>query len=149
MKTSKGFTLVEVIVAVLITAVMVSSVFSISLSSRRGNLRADHKLIAAQATRQLSATLQNYVTADNTVATSIGGQAGFQAPGGTWQFPGDSVGYALEPGSHTATGYLPGWFEAAPYNARAMWFVSCTGTCPPDPSAGAPWISVAVTWDEP
>lgn len=139
----------------LITAVMITSVFSVSLSTRRNDVRADRRLIAEQAARQLTGSLQEYVTADKSAATNIAGIVGYNAPNGSWQFgAGTSVAetnncnpvstYALCPGSHTLTNYLPSWFEQAPFNAHAVYYVSINSMF----GSSDTWVSAAVTWDE-
>ncbi len=141
---TQGFTLIEVVVAMLITAVMVSSVFSVSLHTRRNDVRADRKLLAAQATRQLTSTLEEYVTADHSSAQSVS-----FSPGGSWAWQApvtDSAGgYALAAGTHTLTHYLPSWFEAAPYNAHAVYYVQVNSMG----GSNNLWVSAAVTWAEP
>jgi prepilin-type N-terminal cleavage/methylation domain-containing protein len=149
MKASKGFTLIEVIVSVLITAVMVSSVFSVSLTSKRSNVRADRRLIAAQAARSLTSTLQSYVSAD-TAQVIIPGPSGGSAP---WELPSDTnaSNYALSGGSHTlqniAPLYVPYWFQAPPYNAQLIYYVQYMGSGAADQQT--PWVNVTVTWTEP
>lgn len=159
MRASKGFTLIEVIVSVLITAVMVSSVFSISLTSKTSNVKADHTLIAAQASRALATTLQGYVAADplaSKFTCAAEGQgcvtgpsrAGL-APAQSWSLAWDTNAgvYALNPGTHTLQGYLPRWFEQKPYFAQVQYYVAFIG--PGGTDTQTPWVNITVTWTEP
>lgn len=183
--SSRGYTLVEIVVSLLITSVMVGAVFSLALTNKQRTKVSDHRMIAAAAERQLSTQLKGFVTsywdfsagdwctsvmADNCAnVTQIAGPgvdnggAGVAQPGpGSWMWSrtpspwggdvSDSCGacYALSYGTHTLTNYLPPWFEAAPYNARAEYFVDQTQT---DTSSGgrlaAPQVNVTVNWSEP
>lgn len=163
MKGCKGFTLLEILVSILLTAVMVSSVFSIALTAKRGGGRTDRKMIASQGSRELTAMLRLYVTANpneanwgpnagNWTLDSGGindcGDLGASPPTdcpGTDNCPGC---YALEKGSHVLSGFLPGWFEGSPYNARTTYWVSyqyaysvANGTMP--------LVNISVDWSEP
>ena len=132
----------------LISAVMVSSVMSIALTGKTGGGKADRKMIAGEEARRLSQILADYVSADPTAASA----ALMTVPGGsTWGWtggvsdscPGPSPCYALQAGSHTLTGFLPGWFQAPPYSGSATYFVYYSG-------AGAPpWVNVTVNWTDP
>jgi len=156
MKATKGFTLIEVVVSVLITAVLVSSVFSVSLTSKRSNVRADRRLIAAQATRSLTSTLQSFVTADYTSGQVVGAGAVVLGPSagvnGTWALNSDTngSGYALSDGSHTlqnvAPQYMPSWMAAPPYNGQIIYYVQHMGGAADEQT---PWVNVTVTWTEP
>ncbi|HVA66240.1 MAG TPA: prepilin-type N-terminal cleavage/methylation domain-containing protein [Elusimicrobiota bacterium] len=183
MKTkNRGFTLVEVVIAMLLTAIIVTGVFSLALTIRAGNVHTDRKLIADQYARQLSSVLKSYVTADcsaSTVSmapkTAAGGHSwsltGVASPGGVIS---DSCGgcYALAPGHHVLTNFLPSTAgaglplaESSPYNGRICYDVNYSGACTPDatctntaagaPScqsataAGPPSVCIDVYWNEP
>jgi len=135
----------------LLTAVMVSSIFSIALSVRRGGAKSERRLVAAEATRQLTATLKTYVTGDP-ATTLLPGPGSGPNP---WSLDSPTVNdtscagcYALSPGSHVLTGFLPPWFEGPPYNAMITYYVAypqayqvAKGT--------VPWVNVSVDWSEP
>jgi len=55
----RGFTLVEVMVAIMISAMMVTSFFSIALTSRVQTIRSDHKFAANQQVQRLLQKLKN------------------------------------------------------------------------------------------
>ena len=65
-----GYTLVEVVVGMLITSVIVTSVFSAAITAKSSAGKNDRRLIASAAARNLSAMLKRYVTGcDCDVAT--------------------------------------------------------------------------------
>lgn len=155
----RGYTLIEAAIAMLLTAIMAGSVFSIALTAKRSSGRGLRKLIADQASRQLSEQLKNYVTQDYSQST-IGGIDG---PGGgtnKWSMVDATVTppitdtcqgppplpncYALYPGSHTLTGYLPVWFENPPFKARMQYWVKDQ----PVDGLNMPVIVITAKWDE-
>ena len=143
--------MVEIVISIMLTALMVSSVFSVALTSKTGGGKQERKLIAAEASRQLSARLKNFVSADVT------GTSGIQGPGsGTnrWSMDdgavndcGPSCGaptctncYALGAGVHTLQGFLPAWFTNAPYNATISYNVL---------SVNPYNVQISVNWTDP
>lgn len=154
---SRGYTLVEVVVAMLLMAIMVSSVLSLALSSRQAGGKSDRRMEAARVSRELTGLLKNYVTGDPTTNLIAGPNA--NNPVNSWSLDdntrvppisdsctcgGPNV-YALAPGTHTITGFLPGWFAATPYNATLKYYVG-SETIDGSP---APQINVTVDWVEP
>jgi prepilin-type N-terminal cleavage/methylation domain-containing protein len=173
-----GYTLVEVIIAMLISAIMVTAMFGVGLTSKQGTGKSDRHLIAAQAARQVTSQLRNYVTgcgcgmggvweipAESCLVPSVPGacslllgpntsNSGYQ----TWYFNAptatppiiDSQGpvYALAPGTHTITGLLPSLFAGAPYNAVVDYYVSFTPGLM-TLSTSTPRVDVSVIWTEP
>ena len=158
-----GYTLVEVVVAVLISAIMVTAVFSTALTSKTSSGKSDRRLIASQAARQLTSRLRQFVTGcgcdintgicPSPQCTTILGPTN-RAGVASWYLNDptgspaitDSMGdvWAMRCGQHTVTGLLPAWFEAAPYNARLVYTVSnCAGGDTP------PLVTVNVPWTEP
>ena len=167
-----GYSMIEVIVSMLLTAIMVSAVFSIAISNQQGNNRVDRRTIAAQAQRHLTELLAQYVTADPAAAqiagpsTNVPGAASWRLNG--WplgengQVITDSCGacYALAPGVHTLTGYLPAWFAGPPYNATISYTIPANGAGAFDSSnvsynmatlgtGNVPKVNVTVNWTEP
>ncbi|MDE2143607.1 MAG: prepilin-type N-terminal cleavage/methylation domain-containing protein [Elusimicrobia bacterium] len=160
-----GYTLVEVIVAMLISCVMVTAMFAVALSTKRATGKSDRHLIAAQAARQITSQLKSYVTgcgcstAANGTCSSTNNDCSFmtgpntcRSGVATWYIGCptatptpivDSRGdvYALSAGLHVVTGLLPAWFEAAPYNATVQYTVTIVGT--------TPQVVVNVNWTEP
>ncbi|MDE2038519.1 MAG: type II secretion system protein [Elusimicrobia bacterium] len=83
---ARGYTLVEVVVSILLTAVMVSAIFSVALSSRQGGGKAERKMLANGAAQALSDALKGYVSGDYSGAASAFGING-PSPGSgaaTW-----------------------------------------------------------------
>ena len=151
-----GYTLLEVVVSMLITAIVASSIFSMALSTKKSGTRGLRKLLAGQAARQVSETLKNYVSGDIATYASpiIAGPS--QGAADAWTMTKGAVRddcgtgsppqtcYALAVGSHTLDNYLPAWFEGPPFNARVKYFVADM-----DPSATfVPRVSVTVDWTE-
>lgn len=66
-----GYTLIEVVISILLTAVMVSSVFSIALSTRAGGGKSDRKLLGAQGTKALGAALKGYVAESTAYSNTL------------------------------------------------------------------------------
>jgi prepilin-type N-terminal cleavage/methylation domain-containing protein len=127
---SSGYTLVEVMVAMLLTSIMVTSVFSVALTVKTGGNKGERKIKAAAGARQVAAMLKNYVTGDpnNTLIPGPGlGTNKWSMDSGGVDDTSCSNCYALTSGTHTLTGILPATFEAAPFNARVIYFVDPAG----------------------
>ena len=119
---NRGYTLVEVVVAMLLSAIMISAVFSVALTGRtQTSSRGDCQVAAAQAAQALLQRLKNYV-ADPSYATS--GITG-PGPGGGWTIQGDGASYALSVGNHTTTDQkiIPASLSGAPCNASISYTV--------------------------
>lgn len=140
----------------LLTSIMVTSVFSVALTVKTGGSKGERKLKAAAGARQISALLKNFVTGD-----PLSVAAGFQGPGvgaNKWSMTGGGVVdacacpacvancYALAQGSHTLTGVLPASFEGGVYNARVIYFVDATTLVNGRP---VPAVSITTTWTDP
>lgn len=159
-----GYTLVEVIVAMLISCIMVTAMFSVALTQKAGSGKSDRRILANQGAAQITAMLKGFVTGcgcdpstgvcsnTNGDCTMLTGPNTANAGVATWYMNGggitDSMGnvYALTYGAHTLTGVLPAAFEAAPYNARVVYTVSNTQTVNGRP---VPQVVVNVNWTEP
>lgn len=163
-----GYTLIEAAIAMLLTAIMAGSVFSVALTAKRSSGRGLRKLILDQASRQLSEQLKNYVTADKSAST-IGGINGPGNGANKWSMTDASAGtgqappeiwdscsasdptnstnncYALEPGSHTLKGYLPKWLEDDPYKAKMKYWVEDR---PLVDGLIMPKVIITATWKE-
>ena len=103
-KKRKGFTLVEIVVAVLISAMVAMATFSIFTSSAVGHKRANKKELAALAIRMVSEQLKNYVTSDNSQFLP-------HRPHPLWKLckspdQCDNNGWALQRGPHDVTFFL-------------------------------------------
>lgn len=157
-----GYTLAEVIISMLLAAIMASAVFKLAVTSVQSGVKLDRKVVAQQAQRHLTDQLTQYVTGDNTNANTnmpVGPNNGYGA--GAWRLSGitgednravtDSCGcYALSANggaAHVLSGYLPQWFEQAPYNATISYVVT---DGPGGLASGQPkGVLVTVTWVEP
>lgn len=139
----------------LLTSVMVTSVFSVALTAKTGGTKSDRKIKAAAGARQIAAVLKNFVTGDPASTLIAGPNAG-----GANKWSLDGLGtiddtscvncYALAAGSHTLTGVLPATFEAAPFNARVTYFVSYTDTITDGVNTRpVPSVSITSTWTDP
>ena len=132
----------------LLTSIMVTSVFSVALTVKTGGTKGERKLRAAAGARQVASLLKNYVTGDETTVLIPGPGTGANR----WSMNGggitDSCGncYAFAPGSHTLTGVMPANFEGPPYNARVIYFVSVTDTVNGRP---VPAVNITTTWTDP
>jgi prepilin-type N-terminal cleavage/methylation domain-containing protein len=158
----KGYTLVEVMVAMLLCSIMVTSIFSVVLTVKTGGSKGESKIRASAGARQIAALLKNFVTAEagtaSTVAPNIPGPCvgavnnwSITCNGVTDACPGGGSNcYALAPGTHTLTGVMGTLFEGTPWNARVMYHVT-------DASGGAgipggrpvPAVSITTTWTDP
>lgn len=168
-----GYTLAEVVVSVLLISIIVTSVFSVSLTSKMSDGKNDRRLAAGQAARQVSSRLKNFVTGcDCNVTTGACNAASCSIQGPTpragvlsWSFnnPPDIIDcwpatppygacgngsdvYALTLGAHDIRGLLPADFAASPFNARVIYTVTTAGTLEGRP---IPRVSIDVQWTEP
>ena len=127
-KTEGGYTLVEVMISAVLMAVVVGAVFQLAITNQASNGIADRRIVANQYARHLSDVLASYVTGDHTTAAAsmnIAGPSGAAGPS-SWYLNGvtgddgspiiDSMGavWALQPGTHQLTHFLPTWFENPP-----------------------------------
>lgn len=173
---SAGFSLVEVMVAMLIGAVMVTAVLGVSVTAKTGGAKSTRRQMADQGIAQLSAELKQYVTACGCKKSSgdcslpaggctlVTGPNSNNAGIATWYLNGaagavgnisDSMGnvWALTCGAHTIRGVVPA-LEAAPYNGSITYTVAgwpsaaaCTASAP-GPN-DTPVITFSANWTEP
>ena len=156
-RAESGYTLVEVVIAMLLTSIMVSSVFSVALTAKQSGGKAERRLMATQVNRQMTGMLRNFVTADNSASSLPGPNAGVNR----WSMDNAAATppindtsclncYALDPGSHTVTGILPSWFAGPPFNATLEYYVAGTVAAnPPLTATTSPSVNVTVNWTEP
>lgn len=159
-----GYTIVEVVVAVLLTSIMVTSVFSVALTSKQGGGKSDRKLVAAQAAKTVTSQLRNFVTGcdcDPVSGACSAASCTVQGPTprtgvASWYLHDpannvfDSMGdkWALTTGVHriTGTGVLPAWFLADPFNGYVEYTVDNSADVNGRPM---PKVSLDVQWQEP
>jgi prepilin-type N-terminal cleavage/methylation domain-containing protein len=167
MKGRKGYTLTEVVVAMLLSAVMITSVFTVALSNRQSGLNLDQRLAGGGAAQAVVGILGNYMTADPTQSmvagpTCLPGPPPACNPGpNSWSLTGNyysdyyngtagSTAWALAPGSHTITGNPtnnPGGLLPSDPTGQVIYFVSWTpASCstPPVATTCTPQINVTV-----
>lgn len=149
----------------LLSAIMVSSVFSVALTAKQSGGKGERKLLAGQVTKQMLGTLKNYQTSDYSSAQVASWGPNANNAANRWSLEDNTVTPAIDcvgPGhpaneyalryvgagtTHTVRGILPTWFEAAPFNATLRYYVNGSRT-----SADGkviPQISVTVDWTEP
>jgi len=152
MKKRRGYTLVEIVVALLLSCVMISAVFTIALTAKQSTGVSERRQAAAQATQALLQNLKAYVADPNYVVSGDSDILG-PCPAGnaraTWSLNcrgiTDSRGsnaWALADGNHGVTGILPPWFVAAPYGATLNYSVSPGGF-----GGQQRQVSVTVSWN--
>ena len=156
---ASGYTLVEVVVAMLLTSLMVTAVMSVAITTRGSGKKNVNKLTAEAGDRRLADELKNYVTGDTNPLTSD-----IPGPGpGTinkWSITGpnplldvqDSMScapppcYALANGTHDLINFFPATFEAPPFNARISYVVTQMGTLGGRP---VPQVVITASWTQP
>ncbi|MBI3547433.1 MAG: type II secretion system protein [Elusimicrobia bacterium] len=134
-KRNAGFTLAEVMIAILLTAIVVTSVFGVCITAKQTSTRYDKKIVAKNAAQQVLAKLENYVAAANDSSASVLELSGpNQACGAcgatsTWTLPipSDVCGgcvHALASGAHTVTTLLPSKYQVSPYSMTMTYTVT-------------------------
>lgn len=149
---ASGYSLVEVVVAMLISCIMVTAVMGVAVTSKQGSAKTMHRMLFNQGIAQLSAEVKQYVTGCGCIkstgacpapqCTTILGPNTNNAGVATWYLNGapgpgatgrliDSQGpvWALACGVHTITGVFPtapasAALEAPPYNGTIQYTVS-------------------------
>jgi type II secretory pathway pseudopilin PulG len=175
MKAREGYTIVEVIVAILVCSVMISSVFSVAVTNKTSSGKVERKLAANLAAQALMQKLKSYQSADpfhGLPDSRIRGPSG-GAPGPcSWTLNSgqtlDSYGGACPwalaplPGIHGITGagglpgFVPSTLFAPPFNGVIRYTVTwlpSNAYCynPPNavPLDCTPKIDVTLVWTEP
>jgi prepilin-type N-terminal cleavage/methylation domain-containing protein len=142
-RRQEGFTLVEIMIATLLIAIMTTGLCSVALNSRKGVGPAKRKIAAAEAGRRLLEQLKGYVTADKDSGDLPGPGAGSKG----WTLPGESCGdcFALSAGTHELDPgiWLPS--DLASYNGKISYAVTSLST----PNGNQPTVKLTITWDEP
>lgn len=105
MKNRNAFTLVEILVSILISALVAMASFSIFTSSVTAHKKSDKKELAGLAIKMVQEELKNYVTSDTSNAVISG-------PNVSWRLCNhlgicdNFSGWALQQGNHTITNFL-------------------------------------------
>ena len=171
---TKGFSLAEILVSILLTSIVALGVVSVTLSTKRSGSIANDTLIGSDAARALADQLKRYVTPDPGNCFPIN-QMGFVAPGcgscagvgpcsgGTgWEMPGDTGpnnSYALNPGWHEVTNsaainnaadsYLPPQLAALAAAGRANLCYCVGAPIGPNPNAMLSSVTITMSWCPP
>ncbi|MBI3564819.1 MAG: hypothetical protein HY079_06455 [Elusimicrobia bacterium] len=139
MRGTRGTSLAEVVIAILIVAMMAVPIMSVALTGTLASGRGARRVAAASAVRRVSENLKAYVTADPAAATGPG--EGLDG----WTLPGDLSGArALAPGHHdlASARWAP---ELAAYRGAISYDVSlATTTAGPQPN-----VLFHVSWEDP
>lgn len=136
MLDSRGTSLVEVVIAILLVAMMTGPIMSTVLTSSMSQRRVERRVAAAAAARSLSERLKGFVVADRRLARGPG-----VGPDG-WSLPGDREGvYALAPGVHALDAGL--WAPGLP-NATVAYAVTVRET----PVGPQPDVDFAFQWED-
>lgn len=135
----RGHTIIEVVVAMLLIAIMSALALPSFLTGQMSVGRSERRDAAADAVHRLSEELKSYVTADRTLVNGSGA-----GPDG-WSLPGDRSGnWALAPGAHDLDPAL--WAgPLAAYRGALSYTVAVRAT----PSGPEPSVSFQVSWQEP
>jgi prepilin-type N-terminal cleavage/methylation domain-containing protein len=175
-KGERGYTLAEVMISMLLMAVVVGAAFKMAITSQGSTGIADRRIVANQYGRHLSEVLATY-TLPPTIASGLDptqlqgpNQIATTAPSmAQWSLNGligddghtavvDSMGgWALAPGIHTVSNFLPAWFADPPYNAIISYCIPPAGgpgLCGAANSYGVSGGTVSlaninVTWTDP
>ncbi|MFI5346550.1 MAG: prepilin-type N-terminal cleavage/methylation domain-containing protein [Elusimicrobiota bacterium] len=134
-----GYTLVEVVIAMLLVLIAVSAIMGTVITGRQSAGRTVRRAQAAQAVRRVAEALKVYRTAD----TSAVPGPGVGANG--WGMPGDACACgAFQTGSHDLSPAI--WApELAAQGGRVSYTVTAQDTAlGPQPS-----VDFHVTWTEP
>lgn len=141
-----GFTLVETLIAVLLISVVVTSVFSLALTSKTSGIKTERRAVGLLYVRRTMEKVKAYVTADTSaaMAATVGAPA-------NWHMPEDACNgglgtcssatcWALEACIHDVTALLPQKLRDPPINAKMTYTVQDVGL--------AKKVSFQMTWDE-
>lgn len=173
--SASGFTLTEVVVAILLTGIIVTGTFSAILITKKTPEVSTNRVLAAMSQRQLLETLQNYQTASycsSSVAVNAlcpsNDPTWIMGPNGNWALPGDTCQacsgptcgcnqpqcasgpgcYALETNcSHDVTDLLPSFMSGPPYFAKMCYTVVNTDNSGVQDNF-RPEVSVQLLWNE-
>lgn len=134
-----GYTLVEVIIAMLLVLIMSSAIMGTALTGRQSTGRTVRRAQAAQAVRRVAEALKVYRTADTAAAAGPGG-----APNG-WGLPGDSCGCAaFQNGVHNLSPAV--WTPELTAQGGAISYTVTTANTALGPQ---PTVAFNATWTEP
>lgn len=146
-KNRRGFTLVETLIAVLLISVVVTSVFSLALTSRVSSTKTQRRAVGLLYTRRAMEKVKAYVTAD----ASAGMAATVGAPA-NWKIAEDlcntgeancasATCWALEACKHDVSPMLPAGLSDPPISMKLTYTVT-------NAAGGAKKVNFQLTWDE-
>ena len=142
----------------LLTSIMVLSVFSVALTVKTGGNKGDSKLKAAAMTRQVASMLKNYVTGETGTASTAaipGPCAGavnnwsLTCNGITDNCPGGGTAcYALADGKHTLVGVNPTFEGPQPGGRNGQTSYTVDGSIQVN-GRPVPQVTITTTWSDP
>ena len=158
LNSRKGFTLVETLVAVLLIAIVVTSVFSLALTSKGASVKTGRREQALFYTRKAMEKLKAYVTGDQDFAAAGPNRARDQSK--PWAMPEDACGgcggagqcWALDPNcTHDLTQLLPQKLRDAPVTMTLGYVVTndpagCVDRVGPTPCRKQ--VRFTVNWEQ-
>ena len=113
-RSRQGFTLVEVIVAMMLLLIAISGVYAAMLTALTSFGSNEQRYQANIASRDLADTLKNYVTADLAPVPGAPGSPAWHLPGDSCSgCPGGATCWALAVCTHDATQQLHPALQAA------------------------------------
>jgi len=134
----RGFTLIEVLIATFLVAIIAGTVMSTALTSRMSVGRVDREVAAAAAVRQVSEALKGYITADRGLVRG----PGVGADG--WTLPGDrSMMSAFTDGHHELDAAR--WAPSLAADGGQLSYDVATRMTPSGPE---PDVTFSVSWND-
>lgn len=158
LKSAKGFTLVETLVATLLIAIVVTSVFSLALTSKGASVKTGRREQALFYSRKAMEKLKAYVTGDQDFAAAGPNYA--QNPSKPWAIAEDACTgcggqgqcWALDPNcTHDLTLLLPTKLRDAPVTMTLGYVVTndpvgCVDRTGPTPCRKQ--VQFSVNWQQ-
>lgn len=145
---ARGQTLIEVMIASLLLAIITVPIMTAALGGRKLVVKSSQRLEAAAGARRAAEALKAFVVSESVVddpSLVPGGGPGVGSDG--WALSGDLSGLnALDEGTHTLSPseWLPS-LAASPYNGTISYTVTRRST----PQGPQPDVAFTVTWVEP
>ncbi len=127
-------------IAVLLIAVVVTSVFSLAFTSKTASIRTDRRAVALQGMTQVREKIKAYITDDRNAT----------GPNTNWHMPEDACGsgcpancHPLDVCEHDVSQFLPARYTAAPRNMTMTYTVTADAA-----TDGGFKVVFKTMWDE-